>query len=88
MWCAGAFTGLEKNKLKNKLVTLVVHCHIYRATIHPQRCRPHPVTPLFCLCHLPFSAGMDGTAVKEGPPALQPTSLSGQSLYSADLFVM
>lgn len=84
IWCRRTY-GAEQN-----LVTLLAHCHIDGANIRPQPCRPHPVTPLFSFCHLPLSAGMDVAAVKEGPPASEPASLSGyrESLYAAALSVM
>lgn len=53
IWRRRAY-GAEQN-----LVTLLVHCHVYKANIRPQPRRPHPITPLFSFCHLPRSAGME-----------------------------
>lgn len=70
---------------EQNLVTLLVHCHIYRASIRPQPLWPPPCHPFV------FSSSVTSlvlqvygwTAVKEGIPALEPTSLSGyrESLY-------
>lgn len=70
---------------EQNLVTLLVHCHIYRASIRPQPLWPPPCHPFV------FSSSVTSlvlqvygwTAVKEGIPALEPTSLSGyrKSLY-------
>lgn len=62
-------------RAEQNLVTLLAHCHIYRANIRPQTCRPHPVTPLSSIRHLPLSAGKDVTAVKDGPPVLEPVRI-------------
>lgn len=74
--------GAEQN-----LVTLLVHCHIYRAISHPQPYRPHLVTPLCCFCHLPLSAGTDVTAVKECLLCWnQQACLNAESLYCRSAF--
>lgn len=62
-------------RAEQNIVTLLAHCHIYRANIRPRTCRPHPVTPLSPIHHPPLSAGKDVTAVKDGPPVLEPVRI-------------
>lgn len=77
--------GAEQN-----LVTLLAHCRVYRAKHPPTTSAPPPHHTFVFLLSPPSFCRYGGTAVKEGPPALEPTSLSGyrESLYTADVSVI